>query len=286
MKKIIINGEETKYYITKEGKIWSSYKNMFLKTQISEHGYENVHLSINKKKISKYVHRLMAETYLGFKGEENKVINHKDGNKLNNNLSNLEIITSSENLYHAYKNNLKKPSNKKTTPFCRNLENEIWKNILGFDGKYEVSNFGRVKSNCYNSPILLRPDLRCGYESVTLSLRGKTKHYLIHHLVWETFNEKKREKDFVIDHIDGNKKNNHLDNLRCISKSENVNFALYEQKTNKNCKAVVAYKGKEKVGEFSSIAAASRELQVDASSISKCCKGKAKTVKGFTFSYL
>ena len=88
---------------------------------------------------------------------------------------------------------LKEKNNKKTKKFFENLENEQWKEISNFDGDYEVSNYGRVKSNKYNSPILLRYDIRCGYYSVLLSKNGKSKHFLVHDLVYNAFSEIKRK---------------------------------------------------------------------------------------------
>ena len=163
MKRIVINNIETKYLISENGEVFSEHKNIFLKSSTTQHGYSSVTLSVNGKKIRKYIHRLVAEYYLGFQEKEGKVINHIDGNKQNNNISNLEIISSSENLLHAYKMGLKEKNNKKTKKFFENLENGQWKEISDFDGDYEVSNYGRVKSNKYNSPILLRYDIRCGY---------------------------------------------------------------------------------------------------------------------------
>lgn len=75
-----------------------------LKPKTKKNGYKEVSLNfgLNKNGTSKYVHRLIAQTFLGeiSKGFN---VNHKDGNKSNNKLSNLEIVTFSENQKHAYK---------------------------------------------------------------------------------------------------------------------------------------------------------------------------------------
>lgn len=140
MKRIIIDNIKTKYLISENGEVFSEYKNIFLKPSITQHGYSSVTLSINGKKIRRYVHRLVAEYYLGLKKDEGRVINHIDGNKQNNDISNLEIVSASENLLHAYKLGLKEKNNKKTRKLFENLENEQWKEISGFDGDYEISN--------------------------------------------------------------------------------------------------------------------------------------------------
>ena len=82
-------------------------KNLSQKTKIS--GYKEVHLYIEiQKGKSQYVHRLVAESFIG-DIPKCMCVNHKDGNKSNNHVSNLEIITYSENTKHAYKNGLITP---------------------------------------------------------------------------------------------------------------------------------------------------------------------------------
>ena len=286
IKKIIINGVDTTYTINTIGEIFNK-NNYKIKDRITQHGYKSVSLSYNNKRHNHYVHRLMAITFLDFKEDKNKVINHKDGNKTNNNLENLEIVTSSENLLHAYKTNLKQSNlGKSCNLFTGNLENEYWKQISGYDGDYEISNLGRVKSLKYKKPIILRQDIRCGYYSVVLSKQGITKHYQVHDLVFFTFsNIKEKEKGMVIDHIDGNKLNNNFNNLRYISISDNLNAAHYEQKLTSNCRSVDVYKDGIKLYTFPSISMASKKLQVDNSTISKICRRKAKTAHGYTFKY-
>ena len=102
MKRIIIDNIETKYLISENGEVFSEYKNIFLKSSTTQHGYSSVTLSVNGKKIRKYIHRLVAEYYLGFQEKGGRVINHIDGNKLNNNFSNLRCVSKSENTKNAF----------------------------------------------------------------------------------------------------------------------------------------------------------------------------------------
>ena len=280
---IYLDNEKTNYYITKTGEVYNEDTSKELKGTISKHGYRVISFKWNGKTINKYLHRLLAITYLNFDENSNLVINHKDGNKLNNNLDNLEIISSSENLQHAYVNNLRKPNNKKCILYQTDLESEVWHPIKDYED-YEISNYGRVKSLKYKKPILLRQDIRCGYKSVVLSKNGKTQHFTVHDLVYFNFHSVSKDSNKVIDHIDGNKLNNKLENLRYVSQSENIIAAAYQQKT-KACKAVDVFKNDNFVYHYNSIAEASRSLNVDASSISKVCKGKQKTACGYVFRY-
>lgn len=71
-------------------------------------GYLQAHLRVGKKRQTVYIHRLVAEAFIP--NPDNKpIVNHIDGNKKNNDVSNLEWVTASENNFHAYKNGLKRP---------------------------------------------------------------------------------------------------------------------------------------------------------------------------------
>lgn len=91
---------EGKYYISKNGDVYNSLSNIILKPHI-ERGYKRYRfLSKNY-----YMHRLLAIQFMPRSNMRTEV-NHKDGDKLNNNLDNLEWVTHSHNIKHAYDNNL------------------------------------------------------------------------------------------------------------------------------------------------------------------------------------
>lgn len=101
---------------------------------------------------------------------------------------------------------------------------EVWKPTIYDD--YEVSSLGRVR-NATNKNILSNIDRnRTGYLRVYLFKDHKKKRYFIHRLVAEAFLPKKQGKDFV-NHKDGNKQNNHLDNLEWCNRSENQLHSYY-----------------------------------------------------------
>lgn len=116
------------------------------------------------------------------------------------------------------------------------LSREEWRDIPGFEGYYQASNYGNIRSidryvphNCGNGVRLIRG--RClkqqvavqtQYYCVMLSKNGRAKCHTVHSLIALTFLKKKNETD-IIDHIDGNRQNNFLDNLRYVSPKENAN---------------------------------------------------------------
>ena len=101
---------------------------------------------------------------------------------------------------------------------------EIWKEIIGYEGKYWISNLGRVRSN-YLGGMFLKPHYhRSGYIKVQFSKNGKSKHFFIHRLVAIHFIPNPynlRE----INHKDGNKENNCVDNLEWCTRKENIQHA-------------------------------------------------------------
>ena len=83
-------------------------KERILRKAIGKRGYYVVLLKNKNKAYTKYIHRLIAETFI-HNFYDKKLINHKDGNKLNNSIDNLEWCTPKENLYHAVKTGLRNP---------------------------------------------------------------------------------------------------------------------------------------------------------------------------------
>lgn len=108
---------------------------------------------------------------------------------------------------------------------------EIWKQVKGFEGCYDVSNFGRIKSlariTCSGQNIkerVLKPyeNASDGYFRVPLNKDGKLETKILHKLVAIAFlNHKPCGHTIVVDHIDNNKSNNHIDNLQLITQREN-----------------------------------------------------------------
>lgn len=159
---------------------------------------------------------------------------------------------------------------------------EEWRDIVGYEGIYEVSSLGRVKSlpwdGHHKTEIILKPyKMRSGYLQVSLySNGGGQKRYLIHRLVAMAFLNNPDNLPQV-NHIDGNKANNALSNLEWTTVSENNLHACYvlQNKTGntapKNIRCI-------ETGEvFSSIRNAARAVGGRANNISRAASGKLKT---------
>lgn len=114
-----IPGYDGKYQASNLGRIKGKQK--VLTPQISNCGYHKVCLSVPPGSATKTVHRLLALTFLKYPLDKSEQVNHKDGIKTNNIISNLEICNNSENAKHAYKLGLNK--NKKGQLSARSVVN-------------------------------------------------------------------------------------------------------------------------------------------------------------------
>lgn len=102
------------------------------------------------------------------------------------------------------------------------MKKEIWKDIKGYEKYYEVSTLGNVRRKGKLKNLKPAPNNK-GYLSVGLSVNGIQKTKYIHNLVAVNFlNHRPEGMSKVIDHIDGNKENNKLDNLQILSNRENI----------------------------------------------------------------
>jgi hypothetical protein len=130
LKQIYYENEPTTYYISSFGRLYNKKTDKWYKGRISDSGYLDYGLRLNGKLKSFRAHRLVAEYFLPEHDESKNIVNHKDGNKLNNNVDNLEWCTQSENVIHAIETGLKSKKTLTIIPYTGDLENEIWKPLL------------------------------------------------------------------------------------------------------------------------------------------------------------
>ncbi len=259
---------KNRYEVSTKGRIYSLH-NKKVMNQCLRGDYMCV--SLSRKGVSKTysVHRLVANTFLGETSD--KVVNHKNGNKIDNRLKNLEFVTQSQNMQHASKTGLIKKTTakavnqydlkgnfineyksiklasketdtndsaisrvclgkidsaggykweyvkegKKIKPIDENIKRKKHKLFPDYyvyeNGQISVIKSGRIK--------VLRKGT-AGYLRTDLSHNGKSKTIDVHRLVAAVFIKNPDKKKFV-NHIDGNKLNNHVDNLEWVTPSEN-----------------------------------------------------------------
>lgn len=176
---------------------------------------------------------------------------------------------------------------------------EIWKDIQGYEWLYKVSNLGKVKSldrermtrNQYGAvstrivkgkELVPFPTLT-GYLEVSLYANKERRNFLIHRLVAQTFIPNIKEL-LEVNHIDGNKSNNRVDNLEWCTNVENQQHAI--RNGLRKVKRVCQYDlNKELIKIWNNQYEASREMSIAQESINRCCNQKAKTAGGYIWKY-
>lgn len=109
MRHTTIQNSELQYHVYENGEVFSCSKNRFLTKKLRKDGYYVVSVKLNGRSKWYPIHRLVAEAFIP--NPENKpCVNHRDGDKLNNNIENLEWCTYGENARHAFANGLKEPT--------------------------------------------------------------------------------------------------------------------------------------------------------------------------------
>ena len=199
--------------------------------------------------------------------------------------------------------------------FCFILMEEIWKDVVGYEGLYQVSNLGNVRK--FNGKILKQTINTNGYMRVSLYKDKKSKFMYVHRLVAMAFiNQFPNTKD--VDHINGVRNDNNINNLRWCTRKENLNFPIAKQNISlsrigkkgilspmfgkKRPKEVVAkmsismalknnmpIKQYTKDGVFVKdwvcAAFAERETGINQNHIRECCRGKCKSAGGFVWKF-
>ena len=171
---------------------------------------------------------------------------------------------------------------------------EKWKDIQGYEGMYQVSNLGRVRSFSDKKKggfLSLKRTDKGGYVYVVLCRDGIHQTKKVHRLVAEAF-IKNPEGLPCINHKDEVKSNNCIDNLEWCSYKYNINYGtclsrgVETRRKNKiGFKPVYAFKDDVLVAEYDSASEAARQIDVDRTAIWLCCSGVNKSAGGFQWSY-
>ena len=166
------------------------------------------------------------------------------------------------------------------------MKKEYWKPVVGYEGHYQVSNFGRVKSLKFGKEKILKQYIRGGYYYVCLSKNGIIKKYSVHRLVAQAFLDNPNNLP-QINHKDENKTNNNVDNLEWCDAKYNTNFGTcIERRSKKKSKTVLQYTLDGKfVREWPSTMECERNGYQNGNVVA-CCQGRLKKYKDFIWKYL
>lgn len=306
-------------------------------------------LTFNGKRTSSIgEHILIAETFLPKLQSDVKLqVNHKDGNKFNNLLSNLEWMTQSQNIIH--KNESDSSQYDKVAQYDKNMNlikeywnfsdasremginrhtianacksgklskgfywkriknenktnayisvivdqdpSEVWKDIT--NTSYMVSSIGRVRSK-YGTILSAKKPIDDSYARVHIDKAHVDKTQIdklptsyVHKLVAKAFIKKPDNwnKDFKVNHKDGNKTNNRIENLEWCTQSENLIHAADTGLLDVRKSVIIIDKDGKELKTFKSISDASREYGIGASDIGNVCRGKAITAGGYYWKF-
>lgn len=163
----------------------------------------------------------------------------------------------------------------------------MWKKYIfnNQETEYSVSTDGLVRKDTKNNYILSQSSQQ-DYKFVTLQLEGKQKRMRVHRLVAETFIPNPENKPFV-NHIDGNRSNNNVENLEWVTPSENTQHAVATGlMMNGRKRAVIQYNLQgEKMMTFESASEAARQTGGSQSKITMCCRRQRETANDYQWRY-
>lgn len=170
----------------------------------------------------------------------------------------------------------------------KEVSTEVWRPIADYEGKYEVSNAGRVRSLERTVPIgrhtrtvpqriLRQKKVDGGYVQVTLFLGGTRKEMLVHRLVAAAFCERS-EGCNVVNHLDNDPENNRADNLEWTTQQGNIRHAIRQGRR-------VARPVMNSNNKFYAIMKMAEADGFNASEICRVCRGQARTHKGLEWWY-
>lgn len=273
----------TLYECSTEGRVRNKFTKKILSVAINAHGYCVVSL----KKTFK-VHRIIAITFLP--NFENKpTVEHKDDDKTNNKLYNLKWATYKEQQKFVILKKTKKifPS-KIGISELKNLEGEIWKIIQDFPD-YEISNFGRIKYPIKKGKPPFKKRIKLGNNGIYKysefsNDKNEKKKIAIHRLIATAFIENPNKYE-IVNHKDGNKHNNNIENLEWCSQKQNIQHAHDNNLIQTKRIIYQLDMNNEIIKKWDSIKDAYTSLNICRTGIDSVLAGKSKTSGGWSWCY-
>jgi hypothetical protein len=271
------------YFISNLGRVKTMDKNLIRKTYLDRDGYVQLTLSQNSKIKRFRMHQLVAKHFLS-NPNNYKYVNHKDRNKQNNSVENLEWISFKDNCIHRNKtSHLARPMIKKSKKLKEKIiapECSVWRKCVS-DPNYEVSDTGYVRRNGRVLKNMLTP---YGYHEIYFSNKGHITNNKVHRLVAEAFIPNPKNKEYI-NHIDGNKINNNVSNLEWSTPTEN-NIHARDTGLKTVCNKITAVNVETNEHlEFPSIKNMCDILNLEKASVYYCIKNKRSQTKGYEFIY-
>jgi hypothetical protein len=202
-----------KYKISNYGKIKNIETSKILQPNLRNFYFRIKLIDKNKERKDKYVSHLVAEHFIP-NPNNYKYVKHLDNNKSNNQFTNLKWVKRLEFRDKEF----------------LGTKNEKWKIISGYSN-YQVSDRGNVRNLCTKK--FIKPGVQNGYETIHLYKDKKRSGFKIHRLVAQEFIENPHNKP-TVDHIDRNRSNNKVSNLRWASSKEQARNSDWKGKLAKN----------------------------------------------------
>lgn len=269
------------YFISKQGTVWSlKIENIKTPNKSSPAGYDV--MDIGYPNLERFpVHRLVAITFIENTSNLPEV-NHKDGDKRNNNFENLEWVTRQENSQHAHDNLPKKPRQKNVK--IKEPDNCV---ELSHIPNYLITRNGDVYSKhikCY-----LIPQQTChGYISFHFVINKKKLNKFAHVLVAESYIPKTCIEQTQVNHKNMIRTDNRVENLEWTTPTENRNHSIVNNPSqftrNKEVCQIDKDTG-EIIAVFGSTREAARKTSATSAGISLVCRGKCNTSGGFKWKF-
>lgn len=190
------------------------------------------------------------------------------------------------------------------------MEKEIWKDVIGYENLYQCSNLGRVKSlgngkSGNSKEKILKQKICKGYCRIQLCKDNKKKHYQVHRLIATAFLPNPQNLPQV-NHKNEQKTDNCVSNLEWVTQKYNINYGLHNERSGKSRKGMKRTQetkdkmsksqskrilqfnreGTKILGKWESVKQVSELLNINYSSITKCCRGEQKFAGKYRWIYL